>query len=401
MGRALREFWTNLRDLPASMTLSTWTAGLLIVLVGFTGSLVVVVPAAEAAGMTAAQLSSWVWAITISSGVASVLLSLWYRMPVLTAWSTPGLVLLAGSLAQYRLGEAVGAYLIVGAVVTLLGLSGLFERVVAVLPQPVAYAVLGGLLLKYGLALISGITLDPLLILTILAVFFLLRRLGFKVPIAGGLLAGFIAAFFSGRLALEGITLEPAAPVLILPEFTLRALVGLALPLLILALASQHLPGFAVMRAAGYTPPVRGALAVTGIISMLTAPLLNHGITLAAITAAIGAGPEAHPDRTRRYAAAVTAGAIKIGLGLFGVTIVALLTALPKPVVTAVAGLALSGTIAQSLEGAFKEPASREAALWALLVTAADTAFFGIGSAFWGFVVGVAVSRLLVPRTRH
>lgn len=400
MFAALGRFRQNLRDLPSSLILPTWSAGFLIVLIGFTGSLVVVVPAAEAAGLSTAQLSSWVWAITIGSGTASVLLSLWYRMPVLTAWSTPGLVLLAGSLADYRLGEAVGAYLIVGITIALLGVSGLFNRVVQRIPQPVAYAVLGGLLLKYGLALISGIALDPLLISAILVTYFLLRRLGWRVPIAGGLLAGFVAAWFSGRLVLNDVALQLAAPVLVMPEFSLRAFIGLAIPLLVLALASQHLPGFAVMRAAGYAPPVRGALLVTGLISALMAPMLNHGITMAAITAAIGASPEAHPDRTRRYAAAVTAGLMKIVLGLFGVTIVALLTALPKPVVIALAGLALSGTIANCFEGGFKQPEGREAALWALLVTAADTTFLGIGSAFWGFVAGIAVDWIVRPKQR-
>ena len=344
------------------------------------------------------QLSSWVWAICVGSGVATLLLSMLYKQPVLTAWSTPGLALLATSLAQYRLGEAVGAYIAVGVAVALLGISGLFDRIVRFIPQPVALAVLGGLLLKYGFALFSGLAESPLVVLAIIGVYLLLRRLGSRVPMAGALLAGFGAAWALGLLDLSGVRLELATPVFIAPEFTPRALLGLGMPLFVLALASQNLPGFAVMRAAGYTPPVKGSLIVTGLLSVLLAPALNHGLTLAAITAAIGNSPEAHPDAQKRYGAAVVAGALKLVLGLFGVTIVSVLIALPGAVVAALAGLALSGTIMNCLTGSFAEPRHRDSALWALLVTASNVQFFGIGSAFWGFVAGVAVSLLLERR---
>jgi benzoate membrane transport protein len=390
----------SLRDLPGALILPAWSAGLLIVLVGFTGSLVLTVPAANAAGLTPEQLGSWVWAIAVGSGVATVTLSLLYRQPVLTAWSTPGLALLGTSLAYYRIGEAVGAYIVVGLAIALLGVSGLFERTVRVIPQPVALAVLSGLLLKYGVALFTGITTDPLIVLAIIAAFLGLRRAGLRVPIAGALVVGFGAAYALGQLNLSGVRLALATPVVVWPEFTPGAILGLGLPLFILALASQNLPGFAVMRAAGYKPPVNGALVVTGLLSALLAPALNHGLTLAAITAAIGNAPEAHPDAGRRYGAAVIAGLLKIGLGLFGVTIVTLLTALPGAVVTALAGLALAGTIAQCLTGGFAEAEYREASLWALLVTAADVQFLGVGSAFWGFVAGVGVHLLLSRRGR-
>ena len=385
----------SIADLPRALILPAWLAGLLVVIVGFTGSLVLTVPAAQAAQLTPDQLSSWVWAIAVGSGVATLTLSLFYRQPVLTAWSTPGLALLGTSLAHYRLSEAVGAYIVVGLAITLLGVSGLFERVVGVIPQPVALAVLGGLLLKYGFALFSGLAASPLIVLAIIGVFLLLRRIKMRVPIAGALLAGFIAAFALGQLDLSGVKLELAHPAFIWPEFTPGAMLGLALPLFVLALASQDLPGFAVMRAAGYTPPVNGSLIVTGALSVLLAPALNHGLTLAAITAAIGNSPEAHPDAKQRYSAGVVAGLLKIALGLFGVTIVSLLTALPHVIVTALAGLALSGTILNCLTGSFAEAKHRDSALWALLVTAADVQFFGIGSAFWGFVAGMVVYALL------
>lgn len=388
----------SIRDLPGALILPAWIAGLIVVIIGFTGSLVLTVPAAAAAHLTPEQLGSWVWAIAIGCGLSTVVLSLFYRQPVLTAWSTPGLALLGTSLAQYRLGEAVGAYIVVGLVITLLGVSGLFERAVRVVPQPVALAVLGGLLLKYGFALFAGLATNPLIVLAIIAVFLALRRINMRVPIAGALLAGFVAAFALGQLDLGSVRLELTVPILIAPEFSLRAMLGLGLPLLVLALASQNLPGFAVMRAAGYTPPVNGALVVTGVLSVLSAPMLSHGLTLAAITAAIGNAPEAHPDSRQRYSAAVVAGTLMILLGLFGVTIVTLLTALPPAIVTAIAGLALSGTILNCLTGSFTDQHHRDSSLWALLVTASGVQLLGIGSAFWGFVAGVLVHLLLERR---
>lgn len=398
MRAALGRFGRSIYDLPGSLILPAWAAGVLVVIVGFTGSLVLTVPAAEAAGLTPAQLSSWVWAISVGSGVATLLLSLIYRQPVLTAWSTPGLALLGTSMASYQLSEVIGAYIVVGVAIALLGISGLFGRVVQIIPQPVALALLAGLLLKYGLALIGGITTEPLIVLAIILVFLALRRLHMRVPIAGALVAGFLVAWALGQLQLSQVQLAFATPVVVWPEFTISAAFGLALPLLVLALASQNLPGFAVMRAAGYTPPVRGALVVTGLLSVLLAPMLNHGLTMAAITAAIGNAPEAHPDPNRRYSAAVVAGVLKIVLGLFGVTIVSLLTALPRTVVMAIAGLALSGTIASCLAGGFAEPEHRDASLWALLITASDVQFFGIGSAFWGLAAGVAIHFLFRPK---
>jgi benzoate membrane transport protein len=390
----------NVRDLPKAFTLSAWVAGFLAVLVGFTGSLVLVVPAAEAAGLSTAQISSWVLAIAFSTGLSSIILALLYRKPILTAWSTPGLVLLGTSLAQYSLAEAIGAYIAAALVIIILGVSGLFERVVRLIPQAVSMAVLGGLLLQYGVGLFKGLTSSPWVILVMMGVYLILRRIKMRVPIGGALLVGFILCYALGELSLDGISLELAWPVFIWPQFSIPALLGLGLPLLVLALAAQDLPGFAVLRAADYDPPVNGSLIVTGLVSLLSAPMLGHGITLAAITAAITSSEEAHPDHDKRYGAVVASGIIMIVLGLFGLTIVTLLTALPRTIVIALAGLALSGTIIQCLSGAFREDAPRDASLWAFLITASNIQLLGIGSAFWGFVFGVAVYWILTPKPR-
>lgn len=377
-----------LRELPTSLIPSVWVAGLVIVLVGFTGSLVLTFPLAENANLSPAQLSSWVWAICVGSGLLTLGLSLWYQQPIITAWSTPGLALLVTQLQHYSLPEAVGAFLLVGLAIAVLGLTGWFDWAMRLVPQPVALAVLGGVLLKFGLGLFTALSASPWVVLSMVASFLLFRALGWKTPMALALGAGFLSAWGLGQVNLSGIRLELAVPLWIHPEFSLSALVGLGLPLLVLALASQNAPGFAVIQSFGYKPPTKGILLSTGLLSAAFAPLLSHGLTLAAITAALGNSPEAHPNPQRRYAAGVVSGALKTLLGLFGATIVAFFAALPKPLIAAMAGLALAGTIQQCLSGAFAQAKYREAALFALLITASEVSFLGIGSAFWGLVVG-------------
>ncbi len=382
-------------DLPKALTLSTWTAGLLAVIVGFTGSLVLTFQVADSANLTPAQLSSWVFSITVGSGILCISLSLFYKQPVLTAWSTPGLAVLASSLGDYTLSDAVGAYLVIGLAIMILGFTGLFERVMRLLPQSVALAVLGGVLFKFGLGLFTSLSVAPIMVLIMMVVFLFFKRLNWQTPIALALVAGFMVAFFSGQVDLTGVRLELAKPIFIMPTFHLPAMISLGAPLFILALASQNAPGFAVMKAYGYTPPANGSLVATGFLSALFAPMLCHGLTLAAITAALGNSPEAHPDPDKRYGAGITTGLIKIALGVFGATIVAFFAGLPKSLIAAMAGLALSGTIQTCLVGSFSDTKDREAALFALLMAASDIQLFGIGSAFWGLVIGFIVSRAL------
>ena len=387
----------RLSELRQALILPAWLAGILIVIVGFTGSLVLTFDVAEKAHLSSAQLGSWVLAITVGSGLLMTGLSLWYKKPVITAWSTPGLAVLASSLVHYSLSEAVGAYIFVGLAIVFLGVTGLFERVMKLVPQSVAMAVLGGVLLKYGLGIFSALNLEPVLVGVMILAFLIAKRIS-RVPMAWSLLAGFVIAAVLGKFQLAGLKLEFAQPVFIAPIFSAQAIVGLGLPLLALALASQNAPGLAVMRAYGYEPPTKGALVSTGIMSVIFAPLLGHGFTLAAITAAIGNADSAHPNRDLRYGAGVAAGIIKIALGLFGTTIVALFLAVPKPLVAGMAGLALAGTIQGCLVGAFADTKTRDSSIFALLVTAAEVPFFGLGSAFWGLVAGVVVHYTLENR---
>ncbi len=378
-----------------SLTTSTILAGILIVIVGFTGSLVLTFDVADKANLSSTELSSWVWSICVGSGILSLGLSWWYKQPVLAAWNTPGLALLATSLGKYPLSDAVGVYLISGLFIALLGALGWFDKVMKLVPQNVALAVLAGALFKFGLGLFTAATLEPILVLLMIAVFLLAKFLKSRVPMVWALAAGFSSAALLNKFSLTGINLELAVPILIAPTFHLEALIGLGVPLTALALASQNAPGLAVMRSFGYVPPTKGALVSTGLLSALFAPMLSHGLTLAAITAALGNSPEAHPDPNKRYAAGIVAGILKIILGLFGTTIVALFLALPKPLVAGMAGLALSGTIASCLEGAFAGSNRRDSSIFALLITASGAEFLGLGSAFWGLLVGALVAASL------
>ena len=382
-------------ELPRALILPAWLAGLLIVLVGFSGTLPLILAAAGAAQLSSAQLSSWVFAVTVGSGLLTLGLSLHYRQPLIFAWSTPGLAVLALTLPKFPLEQAVGVYLTVGLVIALIGWSGLFERIMALIPQNVALAVLGGILLKFGVGLFGAFALEPTLLGAALLAYFVARGLNNRVPVAWALLAGFLAAALSGRLTLAGVTLELAQPVFYAPVFSGGSLLELGVPLLALALASQNAPGIAVIVSSGYVAPVRSALVSSGLLSALTAPLLGHGLTLAAITAAIGMGPEAHPNKDLRYGAGVAAGFIYMVLGLFAGTLVALFQALPKALISGLAGLALLGTIQNCLTGAFSDPRRRDSSLWALLVSASSAELFGLSGAFWGLLTGAGIHFLL------
>lgn len=389
-----------IRDLPGTLTPTAWLAGLVAVVMAYTGPMVLVFQAAENAGLSQAQLASWIGALAIGSGVTSLALCLWYRQPIVIAWSVAGSALLVSDLARYSLAEAVGAYLLAGAAMTALGVSGLFRRALALVPEAVVMGMLAGVLLRFGVGLFQALPSSPVLVLAALAVFFALQRAGMRTPTIGALLAGLAVAAAGGDLQLGGVRPELVAPLWIWPTFSLQASLGLALPLFVLAVASQNAPGIAVLRASGYEPPVDGPIALTGLASVLTAPLGGHGLNLAALMAAICASPEVDPDPRRRYGAGVTAAAWFILFGLFGATAAALFAGFPPALVAVVAGLAMAGPIRSALTAAMTAPAHREGALFALLFSAADISLLGIGAPFWGLLLGVAVTQLFKQPAR-
>lgn len=370
------------------LSLSAIAAGFVTVLVGFASSAVIVFQAAQSLGASAAEISSWMWALGLGMGLTCIGLSLRYRMPVVTAWSTPGAAMLISSAAGLPLSDAIGAFLLSALLIAVCGFSGVFERMISRIPVSLASGMLGGVLLRFGLDAFGAIKTQLGMVLTMFAVYLLARRLLPRYAVILTLLVGIAFAAGLGLLRVEGLSLELAKPIFILPTFSLAAAIGIALPLFIVTMASQNVPGVAVIRASGYPIPISPAVGWTGMANLLLAPFGAFALNLAAITAAICMGREAHEDASRRYVAAIAAGVFYVLVGLFGATVAALFAAFPKELILAIAGIALLGTIGNSLAAALRDESEREPALITFLVTASGLSLAGIGSAFWGLVAG-------------
>jgi len=369
------------------VSFSAVVAGFIAVLVGITSSIAIVFQAAQALGATQAQTTSWVWALGVGMAVTSIGLSLRYRQPVLTAWSTPGAALLAATHGV-TLPVATGGFIISALLITLAGASGLFERLMDRVPIAIAAALLAGVLTRFGLDAALATHGDAWLVGTMALAFVLGRRFWPRYAVPGVLAAGIVVAALGGRIALAGVQWGWARPEFVLPELSLQAAIGLGLPLFIVTMASQNLPGVAAQRAAGVTVPVSPVIAGTGLVALVLAPFGAFGLNLAAITAAICMGPEAHPDPKRRYVAPIAAGAFYLLVGLGGGAVVGLLAAFPHALVVAVAGLALLGTIAGALASSLAVEKHRDAAALTFLVTLSGVSLAGIGAPFWGVVAG-------------
>jgi len=383
---------TFFRDLSVSAV----AAGFVTVLVGFASSAVIVFQAAGAVGASTAQAGSWILALGVGMGLTCALLSLRYRVPVVTAWSTPGAALLVTSAAGLSIQEATGAFLLSALLITLCGFSGWFERVMDRLPLAIAAGMLAGVLLRFGLALFTAMSTRLALSLGMLAAYLLARRLTPRYAVIAALLVGGSIALAQGLLHVDAVRLSLARPVWVTPRFTPGAIIGVAIPLFAVTMASQNVPGVAVIRASGYRVPISPLIGWTGLANLALAPIGGFALNLAAITAAICMGPEAHEDPKRRYVAAVAAGVFYFVIGLFGSTVVSVLTAFPPELVAGIAGLALLATIGGALASAVREENQREAALVTFLTTASGVTLAGIGSAFWGLVLGVVT--LLITR---
>ena len=381
------------------LSLSAFTAGFVAVLVGFTSSVAIVFQAAQAFGATPAQITSWMWALGLGMGLTCIGLSLRWKMPVVTAWSTPGAAVLVTSAAGVPMDEAVAGFLVSAVLIAVAGFSGLFERMLGRIPLSLASAMLAGVLLRFGIDAFTSIQTQPVLVLSMLATWLLTRRWWPRYAIIATLLVGIAVAAATSQLQLAGLRLELAQPVWTTPRPSLASVLGVALPLFVVTMASQNVPGVAVIRASGYAVPVSPAIGWTGATNLVLAPFGGFALNLAAITAAICMGPEAHPDPARRYVAAVWAGVFYLLVGVFGATVAGLFAAFPSELVLAIAGIALFGTLGNSLATALHAVDEREAALVTFLVTASGLSLLGIGAAFWGLVAGVIV-RLVLQRPR-
>ncbi len=377
------------RHLLRDLSLSAIAAGFVTVLVGFASSAVIVFQAAQSLGASPAEISSWMWALGLGMGFTCIGLSLRYRMPVVTAWSTPGAAMLISSAAGLPMSDAIGAFVLSALLITVCGFSGFFEKMISRIPVSLASGMLGGVLLRFGLDAFGSVKTQPVLVLAMLAVYLFARRWFSRYAVILTLLVGIGIAAGSGLLRAEGLSLQMAKPVFIMPTFSFAAIIGIALPLFIVTMASQNVPGVAAIRASGYPIPISPTVGWAGVANLLLAPFGAFALNLAAITAAICMGREAHEDPARRYVAAIAAGVFYVIVGLFGATVAALFAAFPKELILAIAGIALLGTIGNSLAAALREESEREPALVTFLVTASGLSMAGIGSAFWGLVAGV------------
>ena len=385
------------RRLLADLSVSAVVAGFVTVLVGFTSSAVIVFQAAAAAGAGPREIGSWMGALGIGMGVTCILLSLRYRVPVVTAWSTPGAAMLITGVAGVPMAESVGAFLVSALLITASGFSGAFERVMTRIPGSIAAGMLAGVLLRFGLEVFVAAKTQPSMVLAMLFAYLLARRWVPRYAVLLALAAGVAIALAQGSLALGSVSLSLAQPVFTAPQFSAGALFGVALPLFVVTMASQNVPGVAVIRASGYTVPISPVIGWTGVATLLLAPFGAYALNLAAITAAICMGREAHEDPARRYVAAVAAGAFYLLVGAFGATVGALFAAFPRELVLGIAGLALLGTIGNGLAAALSVERDREPALITFLVTASGVTLLGVGSAFWGLLAG-ALAMLLTRR---
>lgn len=372
------------------LSLSSATAGAVTVLVGFTSSVAIVFQAAQAFGATPEVITSWMWALGLGMGLCSAIPSLVLRQPVMVAWSTPGAAVLAsaGLTGDFTLAQAVGAFMVCALLMVLVGATGWFERAMNRIPMAIASALLAGVLARFGVQAFGAAQSAWVLVTLMLLVYLIGRRAAPRYAVPLTLLAGVALVLAQGQFRAEALTVDWARPVFTAPEFTLAAVVGLALPLFVVTMASQNLPGVAAIRAAGYDMPVSRLITMTGVVTLLLAPFGAFALNLSAITAAICMGEEAHPDKSKRYTAAVVCGLIYIAIGLVGAAVTGVLLAFPQALVLAIAGLALLGSIGGGLHTALKDEAHREAALITFLVTLSGLVLGGIGSAFWGVVAG-------------
>ncbi|MFD3659406.1 benzoate/H(+) symporter BenE family transporter [Streptomyces sp. NPDC058659] len=382
-------------------SLSAVLAGLITVVVSCSGPLLVVLAAAAAGHLSDAQTASWVWAACVGSGLTCAVLSWWTRMPVITAFSTPGAAVLVGSLGDYSYPEAVGAFLVSGLLMALVGVTGVFGRVMRRVPPGITAGMLAGILFSFGAGLFSALDGAPLPVLASLATYLAVKQRSPRYAVAWALLAAVLATAVVPGIHAASVDIDWTLPVFTAPEFSGSALVGIAVPLAVVTMASQNAPGLGVLAACGYRPDDRLLITATGLTSTALAPLGGHAVNLAAITAAISTGEEAHRDPRRRYVAGLACGVFYLLTGVCGAALVGLFAALPSELVAVIAGTALLGTFSTSLAQTMADERGRDASVVTFLTTASGVTLGGVGSACWGLVLGLATHAALTVRGRR
>lgn len=371
-----------------SIPLPTLLSGFVAVLVGYASSAAIIWQAAVAAGASTTQIAGWMTALGIAMGASTLILTLWYRAPVLTAWSTPGAALLVTGLQGLTLPEAIGVFIIANTLIVICGVTGLFARLMRIIPHSLAAAMLAGILLRFGLQAFASLNDQFLLCGGMLLAWLILKSIAPRYAVIAALIVGAVIALSESDIVTSSLALSPVLPTFIAPQFSLTHSLGVAVPLFLVTMASQNAPGVATMKAAGYDVPVSPLIVTTGLLALLLSPFGVYSICIAAITAAICQSPEAHPDAAKRWLAAAAAGVFYLLAGIFGSSITGVMAALPTSGIQMLAGLALLGTISGSLYQALNQESERDAAVVTFLVTASGLTLWGVGSAFWGLIAG-------------
>lgn len=380
---------------------SHMTAGFISVLVGFTSSAVIVFQSATQLGATPDEVSSWLFALGLSIAMTCIGFSLYYRMPILTGWSTPGAALMVTSLNDVTMPEAIGAFMFAGFLTIFVGATGLFKKLITRIPHSLSSAMLAGILFHFGLNVFIAMQEQFALVCTMLITHLFGKRFFPRYTILFVLIIGVSIAFSEGLFRTEGLHLTLATPILTMPVFSPATLISIGIPLFFVTMTSQNIPGMAVLNASGYKPPISSIVSWTGLATLLLAPFGCYSVNLAAISAAVCTGEEADPDPKKRYRATLFAGFCWLVIAILGSTVVTLFSAFPNALILAIAGIAMISTIGTSLKNALDKENEREPALITLLISSSGMSLFGLGSAFWGIIAGTLAIVILNWRKRE
>ncbi len=384
-----------MRNLKNDASVSAFVAGLIVVLVGMTSSAVIVFQAAQAAGVTASEASSWLGSLCIGMGILTLGLSIYYKSPVLIAWSTPGAALIVSGTAGLSINEVIGAFTFSAFLIFLSGVTGFFAKIMNRIPVAIASALLAGVLLHFSLDSFIAFENQPMMVGLMCLSYVVGKRFLPRFTMMIVLVVGVVSAVAIGSLHIENVHLVATNWRFVMPEFSWKVLLSLGVPLFVVTMASQNLTGFTVMRANGYETPVSPLMSWTGFINMLTSPFGGFAINLAAITAAIGMGPEAHPNFQKRYFSGVVSGLLYIFIGIFAGAVTSVFAAFPKELIMSIAGLALLTTISSALQKALAYEHHKEAAFITFAVAASGVTILGVAAAFWALIAGTLTQIIL------
>ncbi|WP_459660121.1 benzoate/H(+) symporter BenE [Acinetobacter calcoaceticus] len=390
---------TLLKTLKNDWSISATVAGFLAVLISYSGPLIIFFQAAQRAHVSTDMMVSWIWGISIGAAVSGIYLSIKYKTPVITAWSAPGTALLVTLFPHISLNEAVAAYITSAVVIFLIGITGYFDKLLKWIPQDVAAGMMAGILFQFGIGLFTASDSMPFIVFSMLIVFLIAKRLMPRYTMIWVLGAGVLLSLILGKMNPVDVSFSLAIPQWISPEWTWNSTLNLAVPLILVSLTGQFLPGMAIMKLSGYDTPAKPIISVTSIASLVVACVGGITIVLASITAALCMGKDAHELKEKRYIAGIANGIFYILGGLFAGSIVMLFSLLPKELVAALAGLALLGAIATNISVAMRNDSQRDAALITFLATASGMHFLGLSSVFWGICIGVIAHFILTPRS--